>query len=41
MGEKGNLKDFHEILTPIFSTFFFKVICRPEFLKIFGVFRLV
>ena len=36
-----NIKDFHEILNHFFSTFFFKVICRPEFFKIFKFYDLV
>ena len=36
-----NIKDFHEILNHFFSTFFFKVMCRPEFFKISKFFDLV
>ena len=35
-----NIKDFHEILDPIFL-FFFKVMCRPEFFKLIFFFDLV
>ena len=36
-----NIKDFHEILYHFFSTFFFKVMSRPEFFKISKFFDLV
>ena len=36
-----NIKDFHEILYQFFSTFFFKVMCRPEFFNISKFFDLV
>ena len=36
-----NIKDFLEILNHFFSTFFFKVVYRPEFFKIFGFFIFV
>ena len=36
-----NIKDFHEILYHFFSTFHFKVMCRPEFFQISKFFDLV
>ena len=36
-----NIKDFHDILDHFFSTFFFKVMCRPEFFKFSKFFDLV
>ena len=39
--ESENIKDFCEILNPLFSTLFFKVMCRPEFFKISKFFYLV
>ena len=41
LDKSENIKDFLEILNSFFSTFFFKVVYRPEFFKIFGPFTLV